>query len=358
MATTQLQPVGVSMGSWSAIDMDQRGHDVDMMLDIGFTWCRAGINWSGSEKPPQPATTGQAASMATMMLSKRMHWLCLFAYTPPVWSTAPPSVTAPYDRDKYPPTPDHYDEWERWVEDQVRAIVDAGLALGLTIDEIAQYIRFEIWNEENHAEFFGWPDPKIYVQLLKRARAAISRVSTKLRVIFGGMAPAPDHYGTALKPGQKPEYRASTFVEKCYEAGLTGDDFNAMNFHPYNGQVPLSETAGKSWDMNTTVYNELLDVMAKHGNPHKRVWSTEFGYGTANCRAPVSEVDQGNLLVAQIKYLRSRPTAGPSLVFCFLEWKPTPGVNGFSNYGIVRENRQWKPAANAIKAYLKTAPSH
>lgn len=348
----KLSPVGASMGQWNPKDVNQRRQDVVDMLDAGLTWLRAGVNWSGSQKEVGKIQTIQSETIAQITMSLGMHWLDLMAYTPPAFSTAPPGLP-PYKADKYPPKPEYYDEWELWVKTQARAIYNVGKQMGLSDDRIAELVAFEIWNEQNSEEFFGWPDPKIYVTLLKRAHRAIKSVCKKFRVIFGGMAPHPDRVGDKAK-GITPSYRSSTFVKRCFDAGMTAADFDAMNFHPYNGQVSLSATAGKDWDMNTTIYEEVLDVMTAHGCGAKQMWCTEFGYGTANCKNPVSEADQGKLLVDQIKFLRSRPTAGPVFIFSWLEWPPA-GL-GFSNYGVVRVDRRKKPAVSAIRSYLQANP--
>lgn len=336
----RLGEVGVSMGRWVVRDDAHRRSDLQAIKNVGFSWFRHGINWSGSEKPRGTIQTGTARMVGEACKVVGMKWLVCLAYTPLFYSVNPST-------DKAPPKPEFYDEWERWVEAQIRAV----LATGLAVTNVA----FEIWNEENHVGFWDRPDPKVYVQLLKRARRAANKVNPAVQIIFGGMAPAPDRAGSATV---KPSYRSSTFVRKCYENGMTGDDFNAMNFHPYNGQQPLSATAGKRWDMNTTVYNEVVAEMAKHGDGSKKMWSTEFGYGTKETHGSpaVSEADQGRLLVDQIKFLRSRPTAGVSFVFNWREMGQ-PSDGNFNSYGINRWDGPPKPAVATIKSYLASAPS-
>lgn len=337
---TALGPVGISMGHWPADSVEERKADVVAIKQIGFTWMRTGINWSGTEKTAGEITTYTATVIGTVMKDHGMKWLCVLAYSPKFYSLNPTT-------DKAAPKPEYYDEWERWVKAQVQAIA----ATGIPVANVA----FEIWNEENHVPFFDRPDPAIYVKLLKRARRAIKSVNTGFKVVFGGMAPAPDRAGTATV---KPSYRPSTFVRKCYEAGMSSSDFDEMNFHPYNGQQTLAATAGKSWDMNTTIYNEIYAEMSKHGDGQKKMNSTEFGYYTDTNRK-VSEADQATLLVDQIKFLRSRPTAGVSYVFNWRELAADRSL--YSNsFGIMRHKTLGggpKPAVAAIKKYLAANPS-
>jgi hypothetical protein len=276
--------------------------------------------------------------MGEAMSAAGMRWLCNMGYSPKWASVYPNSENSEFN----PPKPEYYDEWENWIGIQVRAILAAGMP--------PERLEIEIWNEENWFMFWLHPNPRIYVELLKRATRVIRGINPNIKVVFGGMAPSPDQHDPN-KP--KMGYRSSTFVKACYDAGMTGADFNKMNIHPYNGQQPLNLTAGKPWDMNTTIMNEITKVMADHGNPNKKFDFTEFGYSTKGSKA-LSQDDQAKLLVAQIDYLRRRPNAGIPYVF---NWRELGSADTQSNgYGIHRLDGTPKKAVGAIKAYLAANP--
>jgi hypothetical protein len=321
-------PVGVSMGgSWTSKSDDQLKRDIDAIAALGLKWMRYDWQWFAIEQKTGVYWLEHRVQLADWIRQAGMRSLGVLGYTPtfyrqPKWA----STFA------MPPTSDHYDEYARYVA----ACAAAGSSVGVH--------AWEPWNECNGHQFWLEPNPDIMGRMARAARTAARAVDPYFRMVLGAFAPAADSKATPPT-----SYRSSTYLGKFYELGYQ-DAVDAVSYHPYNGGVPLSATAGQQWDMNTTVRHEIEAQMQAHGQGTKKVWSTEFGYGTAGAKG-VSEAKQAQLLVEQIEFLRSRPTAGPCFVFNWQEMGPDPSI-GFNSYGLVTFDGRQKQACSAIRELL------
>jgi hypothetical protein len=327
-----MRPVGISMGNWSPQDDTERRKDMQAILDVGFSGMRVDLAWGFTVNREGTINTNKARLVGTAMKDLGMLWNACLAYTPLQYSMDPTTVMAA-------PKPEYYSAWEDWVRIQVSTILGTGLP--------PKHIKIEIWNEPNWYLFWRNPNPYVYVQLLKIARRVVHELSPDVKVSFAGMAPAPTTSGKS--------FRSSDFVAACYQAHMTGFDFDYMGLHPYNGQNPLSETAGRSWDMNTTILDEICTIMAAHNNPKKRFDFTEFGYSTKGKR-PLTEDVQGKLIIDQINFLRNHPRCDMAFLF---NWKDlsSNGSDQNAGYGLHKPDGTPKKAVAMLKSYFKANPS-
>ena len=155
-----------------------------------------------------------------------------------------------------PPNPAYLPHWQEFVH-QVVVRYPALTAV-------------EIWNEQNIVTFWGGPpDPAQYTALLDSAYGAVKSVRPDLPVLYGGLCPIVDGFGAPGEMGMR------AYLQQSYAAGAKGR-FDALAVHPY--PLPMSRS-----DYLREIRLQLGDacrIMARHGEPGKRIWVTEAGFTT------------------------------------------------------------------------------
>lgn len=313
-------------GHWFGNTLDDRiKRDLDEIASIGLTWMRLDWPWSGIEQRQGFYYLDKRVEVAGWARDLGIRTLPILGYTP-LWARQDAWRTTAY----MPPRRDAYDDWARFV---VRC-VQAGKTVGIN--------KFEDWNESGGHEFWKVPSPTIHGAMMRAMRGPARQANPDVRFVFGAFAP-----GWKNRDGEF--LTAVSYMQQLYAAGYK-DIVDAVSYHPYAGGVPVSQLTGRDWDMMTTQRKKLEDVMAANGHANRKVWSTEFGYGTAGPYHPVSEANQAKYLVEQIDFLRKLPTAGPVFLFNWREMGD-PKI-GFNSYGITKQDYSHKPAVAAIRELL------
>ncbi|MFN8161846.1 MAG: glycosyl hydrolase [Solirubrobacterales bacterium] len=123
---------------------------------------------------------------------------------------------------------------------------------------------WQIWNEENYHWFTYPASPGDYAKLLKVAAPAIHSVDPRAWVALGGVFGLPD----SPYPDGMP---AAEFLRGLYRVPGIRKTFDAVALHPYS-----STAAGMQ-----PLLAEVRRVMDAAGDRKKRIWVTEFGWGSA-----------------------------------------------------------------------------
>src|SRR5207249_10552483 len=96
-------------------------------------------------------------------------------------------------------------------------------------------------------------------------------------------------------------------------------------------------------------------VMRRHGDGRKRVWITEFGYGSArfNHRLNYGLDGQARMLRRTFRLFREKRRQWKVRGVIWYNWRDPAGGNSdcsfCSSSGLLRSNRQAKPAYRAFK---------
>jgi hypothetical protein len=134
--------------------------------------------------------------------------------------------------------------------------------------------RWEIWNEENGAQWHIRPE--YYARLLVLTAAAVRQADPANQVLFGGL----DH-----------AWATSQYLEPVYDA-LDRDwagarPFDILAVHPYfvtrNGQ-PVLDPKVYLWeaaDPSRTILDKYLAAIAARGDADVDIWVTEIGWNSA-----------------------------------------------------------------------------
>lgn len=178
---------------------------------------------------------------------------------------------------------------------------------------------YEYWNEENG---YGWHEPnrpEEYAPILKIAYKALKEGNPDCQVAIGGLDGA----------GWKGYYH---YLERLYELGC-GDYFDAVAVHPYRADGPIDIYGLK----------KIHEVLVKHGQGHKKIWITEYGwdkeYGHHN---------KARWLKQSLDMLTS-----PELDFVFQASVHTLGNFDDSEYGLCDRQLNPRPAYKVFKEYPK-----
>lgn len=145
----------------------------------------------------------------------------------------------------------------------------------------------EVWNEQNlHYEWGNEQiSPERYMELLKRAYAAIKAACPQMLVISG----APTPTGAPLPWG----IDDMTYLERMYQLGLK-NYADGIGAHPSGYNCPAdgdwrtlsdptasfrgpSDNHHHSWCFRGTMEG-YRNIMQKYGDTGKRIWPTEFGW--------------------------------------------------------------------------------
>jgi hypothetical protein len=189
---------------------------------------------------------------------------------------------------------------------------------------------WEVWNEQNcwmtgpYAEFpeRRWTD---YREIIQAAYEVLKEVNPENAVIFGGFAHDYDDWWETMEA----YYRVGA-VKYC----------DVMAFHPYPGRAD---------PLNTQWYpryiDEILAVMAKHGDSKKPVWITEVGYAVTGVtsNATVTEAQQADYLADLLLVPLARKQV--EKVFFYTVWDE-------ENHGLYRKDWTAKPAALRMKQLM------
>ncbi|HEY7257114.1 MAG TPA: beta-galactosidase [Solirubrobacterales bacterium] len=142
---------------------------------------------------------------------------------------------------------------------------------------------WQIWNEENDHRF-AEASVHGYAALLRVSAPAIRSVDPDARIVLGGL------YAT---PRVKPSLPATTFLNRLYRRSGIRGLFDGVGLHPY---------AADPRQMASDI-TALRAVMRSHGDGHKGLYITEFGWGSQTRAAGGDRFERGPAM--QAKYAKS-----------------------------------------------------
>ncbi|WP_322494002.1 O-antigen ligase family protein [Chloroflexus sp.] len=202
-------------------------------------------------------------------------------------------------------------------------LADYGRFIAILAERYRSQVRFfQIWNEPNLMNEWGWQDPKPadFLALLRVGYEAVKRANPAAVVLFPGLAPTD-----GLDP--RAPMTEIEYLDAIYSLGGAAY-FDIMSAQNYGlGQPPAEHRyvflRGRDnwrWDRPIDTRNDvsrvvlLREVMERHGDLATPVWVTEFGYNAAPDRIPperrfvwgppVDEATKGAYLAAQIERAR------------------------------------------------------
>lgn len=310
---------GIASGGLAAYSPGQLDAALSGMRALGVRWVRFDVDWSNVQAGgPGSYNWSDYDRVVQGAAAHGLKMLAILDYTPG-WARrsdcSGSKMCVPADPGAY--------------ANFATAAVQHYRALGVH--------TWEIWNEENTANFFRpAADPGAYAGLLKAAYGAIKAADPGAVVISGGLAPAGSGGGN-LSP---PDYAAGV-----YNAGARGY-FDAFGDHPYTYPATAGANPYGAWGQMAAIHQ----LMAAHGDGGKKIWITEYGAPTGGPDPAhfVSEAGQAQEVTAAVAAAKSYPWVGAFFWYTYLDPGATPDTN--ENYfGLVRADGARKPAFAAYQ---------
>jgi hypothetical protein len=164
---------------------------------------------------------------------------------------------------------------------------------------------WEVWNEENAAPYWDFPDPAEYAAMLVAVRAALRSADPDARIVLGGLA---DVQGDPARG----EMTAQAFLRGVV-AAAGPDAFDAVAVHAYHPQAAVAAQRVRA----VVDAVKTLGGRQRSGAPRQQVWLTEFGRSTATGGAAADRVQAewlGGFLNTVLRY-RDAWNLGPLVAY-------------------------------------------
>jgi hypothetical protein len=309
------------------VDTKNRSQQYDLIKAEGFPAVRLHIPWPSIEPREGQFDWGPVDTIVMAAFNRGLTVLGLLDGAPS-WAVPPQYQSFIHPA---PADPNVFGDFAKLAAQHYRGVIH----------------NWEVWNEPNIGDSFRpASNAALYSAMLKSAYSTIKSVDPDSVIITGGTSPSIDD-DDSVTP--------ANFIRGLYQHGA-GNSFDAVAMHPYSSPDLLSD-AGPAESSHRAI-TEVSDVMASHGQSHKRIWFTEFGASTARegARSPngqdvgVSEARQAQILTDGINYMRSLPNCGPIFVFDHRDGEMSLEV--VNDYGLLRWDFSPKPSLSAVQAFL------
>jgi polysaccharide biosynthesis protein PslG len=326
---------------WSGSATEDMEREFQLLGEAGANAVRVDLSWSSLETEGKSRFSKWYVDKFEAFLEKaesRRIAVIATLWSTPCWaSSAPESLRqgcsgAWWDRgvDRYPPSStSDYGDAVAWVAQRWGHRLAA----------------LEIWNEPNLLEqnFLKSDDPAAaYTRILTAAYPRAKHAAPGLTVLGGALA-----------------FSDERFLERLYQLGA-GDSFDALSFHPYNEWRDPDDPWKQEWRKYTFVTGvpAMHEVLRAHGQAHKQLWLTEFGFSSCGDAESwcVTEQEQAEYTRDSLRLVKGWSFVEAGLVYN-LRNKGSDPSGREDQFGLVRRDFSRKPAYTAFKQALAGPPA-
>lgn len=251
---------GMSVNMWQG---DKQGV-ADLLKQLGFGWAKQQVRWEYAEPEPGAVQWQEMDSLVDTMHGNGIN-LMFSVVTAPAWTRPTLGGTGG--------PPEDFQLFANFM----------GSIAGRYCGRLQ---AVEVWNEQNlRREWEGFPlEPASYMDLLKRAYNSIKAACPSMLVISGATTPAG--YSDVA-------FDDIDYLRGMYQNGLKQYS-DGIGIHPSGFANPPSvafeDWASGNYDALSHVNHrsfyflstlrESRRVMEEFGDTNKRLWPTEFGWGS------------------------------------------------------------------------------
>jgi uncharacterized protein YgiM (DUF1202 family) len=284
---------GIQAHLWQHGD---KGAIAGQVRDLGFTWVKSQLRWEFIEEHPGNINWHESDQIVDVMANNGIN-LLFSILTAPQWTRPDkPGTGGP---------PNDFNLYANFV----------GKVAGRYCGRLG---AIEVWNEQNlQREWEGFPiDPGLYMDLLRRAYTSIKAACPSIIVVSG----APTPTGSSPVAVDDIDYLRGMYANGLarYSDGIgvhpsgfanppevTVQDWQQGRYTP-----PPSHFDHRSFYFRSTM-EEYRAVMVAAGDVNKRLWPTEFGWGSTHSPYPgyeyeayTSEGQQAQFIVTAFRMMR------------------------------------------------------
>ena len=281
-ATTAAAPVvapssgtGFGYGITASLWQGDKQGPADLIKQMGFGWVKQQVRWEYAEPSPGAINWQEMDDIVNTMNNNGINVMFSVVTSPP-WARPTLGGTGG--------PPEDFQLFANFV----------GAIAGRYCGRVQ---AIEVWNEQNlRREWEGFPlEPASYMDLLKRAYNAIKGACPALLVISGATTPAG--YSDVA-------FDDIDYLRGMYQNGLR-DYSDGIGIHPSGFANPpsvrfedwqsgnydaLSHVNHRSFYFLSTL-EQSRRVMEENGDSAKKLWPTEFGWGSTSSPFPGYEYE-------------------------------------------------------------------
>jgi len=305
--------------------------ELERIAAAGFTWVRQPFLWSAIE-PERGRWVWDTydALVAAVTAHEGLKLVAVLDGTPP-WARHELAPEHPFA----PPA----------------SVSEYGRFAGAVAERYARQIDYyQVWDEPNLKLHWGGLDPRPahYAAMLREAYRAIHAADDRATVIAAGLAPTvetgPDNLSDVL------------FLRALYDLGA-GAYFDAAAGKPYGFDTGPDDRRVDEGVLNFSRLILLREEMVKHGDGHKPLWGSHFGWNALpeGWRGPLSiwgsvsaEEQRRYTQEAYARASREWPWVGGLIL---QHWQPdVPADDPLQGFAIAPRFDEWRAAGFQLSA--------
>jgi hypothetical protein len=312
---------------WGTYTNEQRIAVLDRLAAAGARWLRIDISWCSFQGASMDDVNDYWVDLLDFVVdAARARGLNVLGNTicTPAWATDCPSCNWEMASPRVPRSPAMFGHFMELLAGHFRGRIAA----------------WELWNEPNESNHQFWQgDARQYVDLVLRPGfEAVKRLDPAATVVAAGTS-----------------YVDRAWIASVYDAG-GGAFFDALAVHPYMApwNLPPETDNGTRWTI--THIDSARQAMVDHGDAHKPIWFTEFGWSSSfpTYAQGVSEAQQAEYAVRALELVRTRFPYVRN-VFWYNDRDRGSGHAREDAFGILHRDLSPKPVYDSLKSYLTGA---
>ncbi len=231
-----------------AYDAEQLTWALGRIEDLGAAWVRVHIRWADVEAVEGVRSWDAVDRMVAGVVARGLGMVVVLD-SAPEWDGAPPDPAAFADF--------------------------AGDVAARYADAITYY---QIWHNPNLGDSWGGAaNPFGYADLLARAAQTIRGADPGARIVLGSLAPT-------VERGER-NYAEDVFLEMLYAAGAA-PYFDVVAAQPYGFETGPEDRRVDPAVLNFSRAILVRESLVAHGEGHKAVWATNFGWNSMRADLP------------------------------------------------------------------------
>ncbi len=316
-----------------------------------FGWIRQQVRWSAIEQTHGQFDAGYLAQLDALVEVARANQVQILVsvVSAPRWAATNGGL---------PANPHDFAEFLRVFAGRYRGNIAA----------------YEIWNEPNLAtEVGGWVEVGQYLPVLRAGYETLKSVDPAVTVVFAGLV-AKNRSDPAIAVNDL-DYLRDFYL---LNGGEGKRYYDVMGVHPGSACNPpdasypdspattpcgIDADGNRSFAKNNAFYfkrfAQARAVMVAHGEGHKQLWMTEFGWDSTAAPPPsnpyaryVSEQQQATYIVRALEIGSAYPWVGAMFVWQLNFQVTTPQADEKYGWGVLNADWSPRPAFVALRTLL------